>query len=133
MKTKTKYYEITDDIYHKNFHLLVNVPRKMFKTWLLEVHEKEGMLEDLDEKLSDAKAAVIWDYAPFYYVWIEEFNWSVEQQGVLVHELSHFVDFVLTNAGISIGHENTEVRAYYLEYIFNKVWDKLKLLYKKLV
>lgn len=130
-KSNISYFAIEDEIYHKNFHLFVNVPRIMFKTWLLEVHEKEGMLDDLKEKLGDANGAVVWDYAPFYYVWVEKFDWSIEDQGVLVHELSHFVDFVLTNAGISIGKKNTEVRAYYLEYIFKRVYEKLKPLHSK--
>ncbi|MCR4331071.1 MAG: hypothetical protein NUV49_04325 [Patescibacteria group bacterium] len=131
VKPKITYHAIIDEIYHKDFHLFVNVPKEMFKTWLLEVHEKEGMLEDLKEKLEDAKAMVLWDYAPFYYVWIEEFNWTIKHQAVLVHELSHFVDFALSNAGISIGYNNTEVRAYYLEYIFTKVWEQLKPLYRR--
>jgi hypothetical protein len=131
VKPKITYHAIADEIYHKNFHLFVNVPKAMFKTWLLEVHEKEGMLDDLKEKFEDAKAMVVWDYAPYYYVWIEEFNWTIEHQAVLVHELSHFVDFVLSNAGISIGRGNTEVRAYYLEYVFTKVYEQLKPLYRR--
>ena len=131
LKPKLTYLAIDDEIYHKNFHLFVNVPKAMFKTWLLEVHEKEGMSEKLSASFEDAKAMVVWDYAPYYYVWIEEFNWTIEHQAVLVHELSHFVDFVLTNAGISIGVENSEVRAYYFEYIFTKVWTQLKPLYRR--
>lgn len=126
-KEKLKYFEIEDDIYRENFHLFVNVPRKQFKNWLIEVHGE--LSEDTIIAFDDAKAMMVWQYSPYYYLWIEEFNWSIEHQGVLIHELSHFVDKVLSNAGISIGIKNTEVRAYYLEYIFMKVYSQLKPLY----
>lgn len=127
-ENKLEYIAVIDEIYHKNFHLFVNVPKEQFINWLIEVHE-QGISDDLKEKLVDAKALLTCEYAPFYYLWIENFDWSIEHQGVVIHELSHFVDFVLSNAGIKVGRKNTEVRAYYLEYIMVKVWEGLKPLY----
>ena len=124
MSKKIEFFEIEDEIYHKNFHLVVNVSKKRFEKWVSKYHKDKIVLHD-------SKAAVLWDYDPYYYVWLESFDWSIEDQGVMVHELNHFVDFVLSNAGISIGKKNTEVRAYYFEYIFKKVYTVLKPIYGK--
>jgi hypothetical protein len=127
MAKKVEYFAIEDEIYHKTFHLLVNVKKEKFKNWLIEVHGE--LSEATKEQFKDSKAMMVWEYAPYYYLWIEKFDWSIEDQGVLVHELSHFADYVLNNAGISIGIENTEVKSYYLEYLFKKIYNKLKSLH----
>jgi hypothetical protein len=60
---KVKYYEIEDEIYHKNFHLMVNVKKETFKNWLIEVHGK--LSKNTKKQLDDAQAMVNWEYAPY--------------------------------------------------------------------
>ena len=130
MTVKLKYFAIEDEIYHKSFHLFVDIPKEAFKNWLSEVH-KQDISEDLRNRFKDAKAMMLWGYSPLYYLWIEEFNWSIKHQCVLIHEISHHVDWVLNNAGIPLDWENSEVRAYYLEYLVKKVYDKLRVFHRE--
>lgn len=127
-RKKLEYFGIEDEIYGKTFHLFVNVPRKKFKNWLIKSH-KQKMTRSVKNALISAKAMCIWDYHPFYYLWIEKFDWSIEHQCVLVHEISHHVDWVLSGAGIALNWNNSEVRAYYLEYLMRKCYTELKALY----
>ena len=74
----------------------------------------------------DCNGICIFTYKPFYYIYLKKFDWSIETQACLVHELNHFVDFVLDDSGIPLRIENTEVRAYYFEYLFTKCLTQLK-------
>ena len=122
-----KYFAIMDEIYHKNFHLIINESEDDVMTWLEKKHGK--LPGNLVQAFNSGQAMVIWDYAPFYYVWLKTFDWKINEQACLMHELSHVVDFVLTNAGIKINKSNTEVRAYYLEYLMKQVYKKLSKLH----
>jgi hypothetical protein len=64
------------------------------------------------------------------YLWIKEYRGSIEDQGVLHHEIDHFVDYAFTNVGIPTGIGNTEVRAYYGEYIYTQCLRELDKLVK---
>ena len=111
-----KFYKINDDIYHRNFHLVVNVSDKDFADDLIEYHKlSPEKAKEQREWLANAKGAFIHEWQPFYYLWIKDFHWYAGEQAVLVHEVRHLVDWVLHNSGIDISWENTEVGAFYSE------------------
>lgn len=61
------------------------------------------------------------------YIWIEKFDWSIENQGTLAHEILHLTFSVMDSLGIKYQREvSEEAYTYYFEHIFKQVWDKLK-------
>lgn len=46
--------------------------------------------------------------------------------GTIVHECSHVVDFVLDHHGVPLNAENTEIRAYMLERLFEDVAEHFR-------
>jgi len=120
------YLKVEDAIYHKNFNLVVNIKREDFIADLSNFHkDKPAQLKKVKELLQIAKGATVWALEPFYYIYVENYNGDIESLGVLAHEVSHFVDYALVGAGIGIGVGNTEVRAYYLEYILKQCLTEL--------
>jgi hypothetical protein len=104
--------------------LVVNVPLEEFQAHLKKYHGS-----DLDSDGCphvDAVASVIWEFAPYYYIWFAKWEWTIDKYAELAHELSHHTDFVLDNAGIDIGINNTEVKAYYTQYLFKTICNKLQ-------
>jgi len=121
-----KFYPIIDKVYRKNFHLIVNEDPKKFYEWICKHHKKAKEDSKLKEMILDCKGICIWCFNPYFYVFIPKFNWRIEDQACLTHELNHFVDFVFQETGIPTDIDNTEVRAYYFEYIFSECWTALK-------
>lgn len=119
---------IHDDIYHINFNLVINCTQAEFIDNLERYHNdhKEFNRAELEKAIGTSAGCVYWDLRPHYYMWIKNFDWTIDDQAVVVHEINHQVDFVFDNAGIPIRVENTEVRAYYFEYLFKQVWRALK-------
>jgi|TARA_R100000501_G_C2555971_1_gene68599 hypothetical protein len=65
------------------------------------------------------------------YIWIEKFDWTVADQGLLTHELFHYAMTILNKLGINYTADSEEAFAYYLQYIFCQTWSKLKPRFKK--
>jgi hypothetical protein len=59
-------------------------------------------------------------------IWIEDFNWFIDDQVTLTHELFHFVFDNLNDIGMTLATSSEEAYAYLLTNIQLKVWNKLK-------
>lgn len=55
------------------------------------------------------------------YLYLEEINHQT-----LVHELIHFVMYVFDYCGIDISYKNDEPFAYYMDYYYGMIIEKLK-------
>lgn len=130
-KQKVEYHAIIDKVYRRNFHLIVNTDNQDFLDWVLEHHPEGKDDEKLKDMVLHCSGCYIFQFQPYCYLYVKEFNWTIDEQGVLVHELNHFVDHVFEYAGIPATTENTEVRAYYFEYIFKECYEALKPKKKK--
>ena len=109
---------IEDAIYHKNFHLVINESNEEFIKSLEDYHtDKPKENKEAKNLIANCKGCIVWVFEPFYYIYVKRYNGDIESRGVLAHEISHFVDYVFKGAGIPITYNNTEVRAYFLEYI----------------
>lgn len=60
----------------------------------------------------------------FTFMWLKPFEDTWDFWETLIHELSHLVDFVLTEQK-RMGKE-TEARAYHLEYLFREIRRELQ-------
>jgi hypothetical protein len=61
-----------------------------------------------------------------YIIWMPKFNWSIDDQQCLAHEIFHTACRVLEDRGIKFDPERHEAHAYYFDWIFGELWNKLK-------
>jgi len=116
-----KIIKLFDPIYRANLRVMINCSfddcrKHTLKEFNTELQENNSLANGKAFALSDGS----------YLVWVEKFNWSIDCQGVLVHELLHIAFYVIGDRGIKIDSDEDEALAYYFEYLFNSVWNKLK-------
>lgn len=117
-----KFLKIEDNIYKKTFHLILNESNADFLNFIGRFHSKDEGFKEVEKLLKDGvEGMCIFSFSPYYYVYVKNFKLDIQSFAVLHHELNHFVDFVLRYVGIGGGINNSEVRAYYYEYIYVKV------------
>lgn len=66
------------------------------------------------------------------WIWVKEFNWTINEQSMMAHEIIHFVMAILDHKEIPISKQNEEIFAYLYQSIIKKVWQKLQVLYPKI-
>lgn len=115
-----KYKLIKDPIYRSNLHVIANCTdeerdKKFSK--LLEGYKKTDTKgfkatcakHDYDDGCRD------------YWIHFKETNSKdAETFYMVVHEASHFVDYIFEDRGVKM--DDTEARAYFLEYIVKEIW-----------
>jgi hypothetical protein len=62
------------------------------------------------------------------FLWLKEFDWTIKEQGVFVHELNHHCNSVFESLGLT---DRKEAYAYYFEMMFKRCYEKLKPKKKK--
>ena len=124
-----KFYKITDDIYGKKFLLCICGAGEMRK----KIKKDLPLFDKLDEIATHgAQCLTITDpdSRVWRYIWIEKFNWTVEDQVLLSHEILHYVMQIMREVGIQYYWQdeniNEEAFTYYFQYILFKVWTALK-------
>ena len=65
------------------------------------------------------------------FLWITNFEWSINEQGLLVHEVYHLCMSVLENIGIEYCEKSEEAYAYYLQHIYSQCLAVLRPKKKK--
>lgn len=58
-------------------------------------------------------------------IWVRKFNWSILEQSIFLHELSHFMFYEMRHKRI----KNEEWFCYMLEYYMQECWRKLRKIY----
>lgn len=61
-----------------------------------------------------------------YFLWISNFDWTVDNQGTVVHEIWHLVNRILADRGLFEDAGKDEAYAYYIGYWFERIWNLLK-------
>lgn len=62
-----------------------------------------------------------------YYLWLEEeFDWSIDHQQIVAHELLHFTFEYFRDIGLDPSAETEEAYAYFLGSAIKKLWGRLR-------
>ena len=114
---KLKQYEIEDPMFCANLSFLVG-DRDLFNKKLKEWGD------GLENNLAKGNGKTITD-GKYFIVWVKEMD-SVEGMGILLHELVHYVFFVLEARRVNISTDNDEVFAYYYAMVYRNIMSKIK-------
>jgi len=104
------------------FHLYANCTSEYFDKYIErkhdtvvpKVHGAEGSFLSCDT-----------DGGTLYCLWLESFDGTVHNLGVLNHEMVHCAYSILKDRGIDINDETEEVLAYYHTYLLTEAYKKL--------
>lgn len=123
-----KYYYFEERIFGGNMDLIINCSQteceKFFRKKL-----KENTLElKIKNEYEGCHCVLIKGMIIRRIIWLEKFDWSVKSQGLLTHELSHFIFQLMEDNGIPISKENDEVFAYLMSYYVTNLFWKLRVL-----
>ena len=119
-----KIYQIHDDIYNHHFCIITDISCPDLKKYINKKFPG-GKLE-VDDGTQGLYFYTTKDDIKYYFLWLPKFNWTIKEQAILSHELIHHLTNAFETKNIKMSDDNTEVMAYYWEYIFKKVWTALQ-------
>lgn len=64
------------------------------------------------------------------YIWLESFDWSIGDQGILHHEIFHCTSYILRNLGMDLSNDSDEAFAYYHQMLTMETLNALKETHK---
>jgi hypothetical protein len=105
----------------------------MFPTTLeIYVGDEQEFLEEVQNKYKTKFNILSECFGRYYYpteksphiIWIRIFDWTIEAQAIMIHELQHFVFKRLNDVGMFLDESSEEAYTYTFQEIFIQVWDK---------
>lgn len=126
-KKFTKY--IFDSVYRVGLELIVNMTQKQANAHILKEYSNVDKIE-ISQNFNACLGKIQRKGACIgYFIWINHFDWTIESQGTVAHEIWHLVTWSLMERGIDLDHNSDEAFAYYYGYWFRSIWKELKVLY----
>ena len=122
-------YKIHVDIYDVTLNLCVG-PRESFGKMMFNKYPGAWKTPS-DANLPPCNGryrSVEEDGMVAHYVWMEDFNWSIGHQGILAHELLHFVFSIHEARGFTLSDDSEESYTYTFQHVMCEAWRKLRSL-----
>jgi len=121
-KGKAKHIIISDDLYKAEIHVFINCTQATFNKFLKKHHGVDGD----DEPCGGAfKSVHCSDGTKTYYIWSDNFNWRIAEQGQLLHEVFHCAKTIFEDRNIEVTSNTEENFAYYQTWLFEEIYKKL--------
>ena len=119
-----KTYKVKDEMYKHDIDIVIgtddDLHKYLYKHYDATTREVEGNCDAryLQVTSDEGRLGSV--------LWLRDFDWSIEQQAILAHELLHHLFITFEHIGIKYSREGEEAFTYYYQHIFEKVWNKLK-------
>lgn len=126
--TNYKAFKIDDPIYGQALHLFIG-SYKQYRSWVKR-HLKNVKLHG-NLRYAEAHSEILENEfkEKRYYIRLPRWSATIEEMGILSHELIHHVFFVLNAVGVDVDPQGkNEAFAYYYNMLFEKC---MELLYTK--
>ena len=114
-----RYKKIIDPIYEAQVHVIYDcTPEEMNKKCKVIF---KGLKDEASKPIGHARCFEIISDSGYqcYVLWFRHFKPTADILYIIVHEASHLVDFIFKHLGVG---NDTEARAYYLEYWVIQLW-----------
>lgn len=111
--------KIKDEIYHANIRIMACCDENEVADYFKKTYSVECGMNDAGARvftLRNEKKRL-----DVIYLIIPIFDWTIQQQALLVHELFHITYIVLSAVGIKLSDDSDEAYAYYLQYLTTQV------------
>lgn len=118
-------FKLDIPIFNKKVKIIYNNTIEELNNYLYRTYNRHT-----DEEYSSGCALEIMNDSRDIIMFIPEWEDNDEMRSVIIHESLHIVNIILKYCNIPTDVKdndyNDEIQAYLLEYIFNKVYNKLK-------
>jgi hypothetical protein len=120
-------FRLLDPIFHRRIHVLLNVGSSEFKKW----NKKTYGIEDGYDEDSFAGFSVRMDkkgQPEEYVILVKRFDWTIQDQGTLIHEIVHTVIKIWDSNNIPHDSHTQEFLAHSIGNIYE---DACRQIFKK--
>ena len=113
-----KVFHIKDNIYHISYLIYVG----SYKEKEAYLYKKYKAPKEEQKFNGGENELIAWPDGSFVNViWLPRFDWTIDQQCALSHELIHAIFKTLHRIGIKFDVDNHESFTYYYEYLYGKI------------
>jgi hypothetical protein len=112
-------FQLGEDIFHTAVYFILNKP---FKRMVADIKRKFKDFKLSPDLLSSAQGITFEHYnkkdnLDYFFIYLPHFEWNIKSQGILAHEILHFVLYELKKKNIELVEPN-EPACYLFEYYF---------------
>jgi hypothetical protein len=124
-KITKRYFQVYDCIFQQKIHVLMNFTEKDYEKWL-----NKNKVEDVEIKDFNNFAGWVSNFetqkgTTERILFIPQFEWTIKQQGTLIHEIVHVIIKVWDANNIPFNADTQEFLAHSIANLYEDIVRKL--------
>ncbi len=123
-KIGSRHIKLYDPIFKQEIHVFLNTPDKEYIRW-----QKRVGVEEVDRVsntfLGFSSVLTSDEDPPMYLIYIRDFQWTIKNQGTLIHELAHTVVKLWDTNNIKFNQDTQEFYAHTIANLYEDIAVKL--------
>jgi len=118
-----KISRVPDGFYHAHIHVISNYKGDEIRRYFKQKFDVEyDFKENGETKFGTHFTVSNKDNSDVrHFICIQEFQWTVAQQALVIHEVFHMISDILRDIGIPHTKDTEEAYAFYLQYMIQRV------------
>jgi len=124
-KIPKRYFKIRDSIFHRPIHVLLNHTAGQYTEFLNRMKVKDVADKEFDNFEGFTTSIDIEGMPTEWVVYIKEFNWTIKNQGTLIHEIVHAVIRIWQSNNIPYNSDTQEFLAHSIANLYEDISRKL--------
>lgn len=124
-KIPKRYFKIRDPIFHRPIHILLNHTPEQYTQFLNRMKVKDVADKEFDNFEGFTTSIDIEEMPTEWVIYIKEFNWTIKNQGTLIHEIVHTVIRIWQSNNIPYNSDTQEFLAHSIANLYEDIARKL--------
>mgnify|MGYP007100072807 CR=1 FL=1 len=124
-KIPKRYFKVSDSIFHQTIHILLNHTAEQYVQFLNRLKVKDVIDKTFDDFAGFTTAIEITDKPTEWVIYVKEFEWTIKNQGTLIHEIVHAVIRIWQHNNIPYNADTQEFLAHSIANLYEDITRKL--------
>lgn len=130
-KIPKRYFKLQEPIFRNTIHILLNHNPEQYAQFLNRMKVKDVKDKSFDDFAGFTTAIEISDQPTQWVIYIKEFEWTINNQGTLIHEIVHCIIRIWGSNNIPFNEDTQEFLAHSIANLYEDIARKLLVTVKK--
>lgn len=124
-KIPKRYFTVFDAVFHRRIHILLNHTPQDYAKWLNKVKAEDVSEKEFDDFAGFTSTVSVKDRPTEFLIYIKHFEWTIKDQGTLIHEVVHAIVRIWESNNIPYNTHTQEFLAHSIANLYEDIARKL--------
>jgi len=120
-----RYFTVYEAVFQRKIHILLNFVPKDYEKWLNKMKAVDVGTRDFSDFSGFSTSLDIDGKPTDWIIYVKNFDWTIENQGTLIHEIVHTIIKIWQSNNIPYNQDTQEFLAHSIANLYEEIARKI--------